>query len=132
LASVLCVFAPSIEALIAGRALQAVGACSAPIAARAIMRDIYDRERLAEMMAYVALAMGLAPSFAPLLGGYLEVWFGWQASFLVVAAFTTLMLVWALFVPETNQHRGLQTSMRAMAGSFGRLLGSREVCLYVL
>lgn len=132
LASLLCMFAPTIEALTAGRALQAVGACSAPIAARAIMRDIYDRERLAQIMAYVALAMGLAPSFAPVLGGYLQVWFGWEATFLAVAIFTALMLVWAIFVPETNRHLGMQTSVRAMAGSFGRLIRSREVCLYIV
>ena len=131
-ATLLCVLSPSIEWLIAGRALQAVGACSAPIAARAIMRDIYDREKLAQIMAYVALAMGLAPSFAPVLGGFLEIWFGWQASFFVVAVFTALMLVWALFMPETNTHRGMQqTSVGAMVGSFGRLLRSREVCLYI-
>ena len=130
--TLLCILAPSIEWLIAGRALQAVGACSAPIAARAIMRDIYDREKLAQVMAYVALAMGLAPSFAPVLGGFLEVWSGWQASFYAVAVFTALMLVWALFIPETNKHRGVQTSIGAMAGSFVRLLRSREVCLYIL
>lgn len=131
-ATLLCVLAPSIEWLIAGRALQAVGACSAPIAARALMRDIYDRERLAQVMAYVALAMGLAPSFAPVLGGFLQLWFDWQASFYAVAGFTSLMLVWALFMPETNKHRGQQTSAGAMAGSFVRLLRSREVCLYIL
>ncbi len=131
-ATLLCMLAPSIEWLIAGRALQAVGACSAPIAARAIMRDIYDREKLAQIMAYVALAMGLAPSFAPVLGGFLEVWFGWQASFLAVAIFTVLTLIWACFMPETNRHRGLQTSVGAMVGSFGRLLRSREVCLYIV
>ena len=59
----------SIDLLIVGRGLQALGACSGPVVARAIMRDMYSREETAKVMAYIALAMGLAPAFAPVLGG---------------------------------------------------------------
>jgi len=39
--SVVCMLAPGIGVLIAGRALQAAGACSCLVAARAIVRDLY-------------------------------------------------------------------------------------------
>ena len=83
--TVMIIVAPSIvrsvDLVIVGRGLQALGACSGPVVARAIMRDLYSREETAKVMAYIALAMGLAPAFAPVLGGYLEVWFDWRASF---------------------------------------------------
>ena len=71
---------------------------------RAIIRDLFGREDTAKVMAYVAMAMGLAPAFAPILGGYLEQIFDWRGSFMVIAVFAAIMLAvsWR-FLEETNK-----------------------------
>jgi len=123
----------SIDLVIAGRGLQALGACAGPIVARAIMRDLYTREETAKVMAYVALAMGLAPAFAPVLGGYLEVWFDWRASFVAVLVFAGAVFLAALRMPETNKYRAANAAERpiTLITNYAMLLRSREYWSYV-
>lgn len=106
LASVGCAFAASMEALIAGRFVQALGASAGPVLARAIVRDLFERDRAARAMALMSSAMALVPLVAPLIGGQLQVLFGWRASFAAMAAFGGIMLLIGVFgVQETNRHR---------------------------
>lgn len=104
LATLLCMVAPSIEVLILARFLQALGACVGPVLGRAVVRDVYGRERAAQVLSYMGMAMALAPAFGPIIGGYLEVWFGWQANFAVLAVFALVILVAIqVTLPETNR-----------------------------
>jgi len=64
----LCGAAWSLPALIAGRVLQAVGACAGIVLSRAMIRDVYDREAAARGLALVMMAMTLAPAISPALG----------------------------------------------------------------
>lgn len=99
-----CAFAPSIEALLFGRFLQSVGACSGAVLGRAIVRDIYGRDRAAKALAYIGVAFSVSPAISPIIGGYLQEWYGWQANFFFLAAVT--LLVWAaawLLLEETNR-----------------------------
>ena len=107
-ASLACMAAPSIELLIAARFLQALGACAGVVLGRAVVRDVYGRERAAKALSYMSMAMALAPALGPILGGLLQVWFGWRANFLVLAAFGTGSLLGVfLLLPETSPQRGL-------------------------
>ena len=104
-------FNKSINILIFMRAIQALGASAGPIIARAIMRDLYSRDLMAKIMSYIAITMGLAPAFAPILGGYLEMWFDWRASFLVILFFCIFVLIFTLAkLPETNRYRSYNSS----------------------
>lgn len=51
--TVLCGFAWSLPALIVGRALAALGGCAGMVLGRAIVRDVYDRERSASALATI-------------------------------------------------------------------------------
>ena len=102
IASIACVFATSIEMLIAARLLQAIGGCGAIVLPRAIVRDLYSGARAGREMAVIAMVMGLAPLLAPILGGVLQTWFGWRSSFIVMAVvgIEAVALVW-WYLPET-------------------------------
>ncbi|MHA1568877.1 MAG: multidrug effflux MFS transporter [Alphaproteobacteria bacterium] len=106
LASIACIFVQSIEALIAARFVQALGACCGPVLSRAVVRDLYARADAARVLAYMGAAMGLIPAVAPVIGGQLEVWVGWRANFVFLTGFAAFVLaaVWGL-LPETNKHR---------------------------
>ena len=98
-ASLACAFSPTIEVLIAARFAQAVGACAGPVMARAIVRDVYERERAARVLAYIGIAFAVSPAITPIIGGYLQAWFGWRANFLFlsgVAGAVLLAVWWAL------------------------------------
>ena len=86
------------------RIVQAIGAASGIVVARAIVRDLFERDRAAAMLGLVATAMVIAPTFGPLIGGVLETAFGWQSIFLFVAAASLAVLAWApRILPETRQ-----------------------------
>ncbi len=94
--------ASSIDVLILGRIAQAFGGCAGMVITRAIIRDVYDRDRGASVLGYVTMAMTIAPAMAPVLGGYLDLWFSWRAGLWVLTAYGALLLLGCLFfLPET-------------------------------
>jgi MFS transporter, DHA1 family, multidrug resistance protein len=84
--SLICALAPSLPVLIAGRAVQALGACAASVLARAIARDLYRGPELTRALALVMIAMAAAPGFSPALGTGMTLAFGWRNIFVLVAA----------------------------------------------
>src|SRR6266566_1360179 len=85
-AGLACALAPGIGVLIGARVLQALGGGTGPVVARAVVRDLYDRERAARVFSYMSMAQSLNPMLAPIVGGYVHEAFGWRAIFWVLAA----------------------------------------------
>ena len=103
-ASLLCAIAPNVEALIILRLFQALGACSGIVIARATVRDLFDHRESARVFSLLMLVMGVAPILAPLLGGYVALFFGWHAIFAVVSIFSAIILAAVYrFLPETRE-----------------------------
>ena len=128
-----CMLAPSIEALIAGRVLQAIGGCAGMSLGRAIVRDVYTRERAASMMAYTTTAIVIAPMIGPTLGGFIDVHLGWRYTFgFVLLLGAAILVAAALALEETHKNRGAVTSVRAMLGSYGVLLRRRDFLGYAV
>lgn len=133
-ATLACAMAPSIEWLIAARFAQAVGACAGPVLGRAIVRDVFGRERSAQVLSYLAMAMALAPAAAPIIGGYLEVVFGWRANFVALMAVGVgLAVMVAGILPETNRYRDrTATRPRRLLANYRRLVADPVYRGYVL
>jgi DHA1 family bicyclomycin/chloramphenicol resistance-like MFS transporter len=105
-ASAVCLFAPTIEVLIAGRLLQAIGACSCLVGARGLVRDLYAPTEGAHMLAGAATIMSIAPLLGPLLGAALYEAFGWRSAFAALAVFALALGAIALArLRETIRHR---------------------------
>jgi len=136
LASVGCVFATSIDQLIVVRFAQGIGACAGPVLGRAIVRDVWGPIKAARALAYLGGAMALAPLVAPVLGGALTVWFGWQANFVLLALFSgvQLVVVWR-WLGESNVYPdATATRVGRMLMNFRILLADRGYlgCLLAL
>jgi MFS transporter, DHA1 family, multidrug resistance protein len=102
-ASLAATAATTIDTLIVARAVQSLGAATGLAISRAMIRDLYDRDRSAAMIGYVTMAMVVAPMIAPLIGGVLDTTFGWQAIFLFIAlASAATMAAAALALPESR------------------------------
>jgi MFS transporter, DHA1 family, multidrug resistance protein len=107
--SVLCMVAVSIEAVIAGRAVQAVGACAGAVASRAVVRDLFEGPELTRAMAAIAMAFSAVPAVAPVVGGVLQMLAGWHGSFAASVLFGVVVLIpVVLFLRETNYRRQAQ------------------------
>ncbi len=117
-ATLACVFSTSIAMLVAARVFQAFGAAGPIILTRAIVRDLYEGPRAARQYAVMSMIMGVTPIAAPVLGGFLQAWFGWRASFFAMGVMgVVLASVVILLLPETNKRR--QTGPLSIAGIFG-------------
>jgi len=98
--------APPLPLVIALRGVQGLfGACSA-VAGRAIVADCYDGPARSRAANWMTIAWATGPILSPALGGYLQVWFGWTASFWVLAGWGVLVvLVATLLLPDTRDTR---------------------------
>lgn len=134
LASVACAFAPSIELLIAARALQALGACAGVVLGRAIVRDIYGHDRAARMLALIGSAMALAPMVGPILGGTVQVLFGWRWNFGILTAFgaATFVIAWIGLAESNDQRDPTALDPGRMAANFRTLLCHRAYLGFAL
>jgi DHA1 family bicyclomycin/chloramphenicol resistance-like MFS transporter len=90
-ASAACAAATSAPLLIAGRFVQALGACAGGVVSRAVVRDRFSHVETARMLSLLMLIMGLAPILGPLLGGFLLTLGGWRLNFWFMAAFGVLL-----------------------------------------
>lgn len=123
--SAVCAFAPGIATLVVGRILQAVGACSGMVLARAIVRDAYPLERVTSVLAYFTLAMAAFPMFTPAIGGALIDFVHWRAVFAVSIGVGSLACVAVAFgVWETRPERAAAAPGGAFAG-LGTVLRTR-------
>ncbi|MBB5047195.1 DHA1 family bicyclomycin/chloramphenicol resistance-like MFS transporter [Rhodopseudomonas rhenobacensis] len=103
-ASVGCIFAETLPQLIAARFLQALGGACGMVIGRAIIRDLYPRERVGSMISLVVAVMMIAQMLSPLLGGVLEISLGWRAIFYVLALVSVLVTILvAVALPETRR-----------------------------
>jgi DHA1 family bicyclomycin/chloramphenicol resistance-like MFS transporter len=122
-ASLACAVAPNIEILIAARALQAFGAAGVVTLPRAIVRDLHSGERAANELSRVGAIMSLAPVIAPLIGGVVQVWFGWRVNFLVITATGIVATAFVWFaLPETLQRRSSEPMSLAVVWTRYRML----------
>lgn len=97
LASVGCAMATTIEQLLVGRFIQALGACSGGVVSRAIVRDRFGHTDTARMLSLMMLIMGLAPILAPLLGTALLSLGGWQTNFWFMVVYGVAIAAAAFF-----------------------------------
>src|SRR3954469_4997207 len=129
-ASAACIFAETLPQLIAARFLQALGGATGMVVSRAIIRDLYSRDRISSMISLVIAVMMIAQMLSPLTGGLLETAFGWRAIFyLITAAALTITVTIAFALPETRRDR---TEAGGFRGDVRHLITSRAFVGYML
>jgi DHA1 family bicyclomycin/chloramphenicol resistance-like MFS transporter len=124
-AALAALMAPDIGVLTAARFIQALGGCAAVVIARAVVRDLFHERESARVFSLLMLVMGLAPMLAPLLGGQLLVFAGWQGIFAVLAGFASLCLLAVAF--GLNETLPLERRAR---GSLGQVFGVYATLLW--
>jgi DHA1 family bicyclomycin/chloramphenicol resistance-like MFS transporter len=129
----MCAAAPDIWTLVMGRALQGAGGASGMVLARAIVRDVYSRQRSAAVIAYLTTAMAVAPMTAPAIGGVLTQFVSWRANFAFIGLIGLAVGVLVLVrLTETHTERETNFGFGEMMAGFGRLLARPIFCGYAL
>ncbi len=132
--SIAILFAPTIGMFTVGRIVQALGGCAAALIGRAMVRDMFHEREAARVFSLLMLIMGVAPILAPLIGGQLLVYAGWQGIFVFLLTFAGLSLIAVTFglgetlPPGRRETRGLISVFTI----YRELLADRRFCGYVL
>ena len=131
--SVGCALSVSIDQIIFWRVFQALGACTGPMLARAMVRDLFARTRAAQMLSTLTIVMAIAPIIGPLLGGQLISVTSWHAIFWLLVGIGLLMLLALRWLPETlPPERRQQGSPLKAFHHYGQLLRNRIFIRYTL
>jgi DHA1 family bicyclomycin/chloramphenicol resistance-like MFS transporter len=129
-----CMLAPSIGALIVFRILQALGGCAGMVIARAVVRDRFNHNEVLHVFSMLMLVMGVAPILAPLFGGWVLLvadwrWiFGVQVIFALIVGGAALMTLTESRSAETAAHARTENAFR----SYGSLLREPRLVGYLL
>jgi MFS transporter, DHA1 family, multidrug resistance protein len=133
-ASILCSLAPDLYSLYATRLVQALGASATMSVGRAIVRDSFASDKMAQVYAYIGAALALGPIVGPIFGGFIEVAWGWRSVFWFITGFGCLMLLTIVFLlRETNTSLNRDATRPArLIGNYATLLSTRLYMGYVL
>ncbi len=127
-----CALATSAEQIIIWRIVQGLGACAAVVIARAMLRDLYEGARAAQMMSILMTVMAIAPLVAPFMGGQILAFATWRAIFWTLAVVGAGTLAALFILPETlpPERRNREKLGRAFA-DYRMLLGEPRVIGYI-
>lgn len=134
LASLFCIWSPSIWTFVLLRSLQGLTASAGIVISRAVVRDLYVGSELTKFFALLALINGLAPILAPIIGAQLLHIFPWQGVFVVLSIIGIIMFVIVgLGLPETLlTERRAQSGIQAAVMTYYRILQDRIFVGYAL
>jgi DHA1 family bicyclomycin/chloramphenicol resistance-like MFS transporter len=100
--SIGCALSGRLSALLGFRVVQGLSAGAGMVVGQAIVRDRLSGAAAQRLIANIMMVFGLAPALAPIMGGWLQVTFGWRANFAFMASFSVILIgscAWAL--PES-------------------------------
>ena len=130
-ASVGCALSQNLTQMLVFRGMQGMFAGAGMVVGRAIIRDVYHGHDAQRVMSMVTMIFGLAPAIAPILGGWLEIWFGWRSVFAFLVVFAgALCLASYRRLPETHPAAKRQPfAPRPLLRAYLRLLGTGRFLL---
>ena len=117
--------------LIGWRVVQALGASAGVALARAMVRDLYDRDRAARVLSTLMTVMAIAPLLGPSVGAQILAVASWQAIFWVLVAIGAATAIAVMTLPETlpSEQRHPETALQLIAG-YGEVLRNRVLLGY--
>jgi len=123
ISAITCALAPNMEALIAARTLQGVAMGACVMAARAIVRDLYEPTEGARVMSQALSGLGLIACTCVPVGGFLTDWMGWRwaLSSLVLFALVTALLIYLYFDESLQQLMGSLCRLYALSVEHGEV-----------
>lgn len=124
----------SIENFYLLRLIQGLCGAAPAVVLGALVRDLFERDRFAQMMSIIMIISMLAPLIAPIVGGYIAKWFHWHAIFhvlMIMGGICTFLVLWK--IPETlSQEKRVPLQFGQVLHNFKEVLSHKATLGYVL
>jgi DHA1 family bicyclomycin/chloramphenicol resistance-like MFS transporter len=128
-----CALSSNITQIVFWRVFQAIGACTGPMLARAMIRDLFARSRAAQMLSTLVIIMAIAPIVGPLLGGQIVRNSTWHAIFWLLVVIGSLMFISLFWLPETlAKEKRIKASLGNVFSNYFFLLKHGKFMRYTL
>lgn len=130
----LCVFAPNFELFLAARALQGLGAGATRVVSVAIVRDLTEGRRMAQVMSMAMTVFMIVPIVAPSVGQLILFAGPWRWIFAALLFYALAVFAWSMWrLPETLRPENT-TPFRpgAIARAYASMLGARQFVGYLI
>lgn len=115
-ASAVAATAPTIELLIAARAVQGFAGAAGVVIGRAVIADLSTGRRTASNLSLITAIGGAAPVVAPMAGGFLAPTVSWRGMlWILVGVAVAMLLVSVLVVPESMRRGSSDTRLAGAA-----------------
>ncbi len=122
--------ATSIEVLNITRFLQGAAASGPAVLAPGLIRNLFSELGAIRAIAAMGSIESLTPGLAPILGAWLFSYYGWEASFTLTAALTSVLII--VIVVRPGLLPSIGTKQVDSAGSYKKLLGNAKYLRYSL
>jgi MFS transporter, DHA1 family, multidrug resistance protein len=131
--SILCVVAPSFELFLAARALQGVGAAATRVISTAVVRDLTEGRRMAQVMSMAMTVFMIVPIVAPGLGQLILFVAPWRWIFGALLIYALILMAWTMLrLPETLRPENTTPFRpRAIANAYASVLRNKQTVGYI-
>ena len=132
LSSLACAIALSVDTLIIFRLFQALGGCVGMVAARAMVRDLFELKDNAKVFSTLMLVVAVSPIIAPTLGGYITLLFGWRYIFGALVVVIVLIIGGIYFLLPESKQPDLNFSLRpkAILKGYSTVIKNSQFAIY--
>lgn len=133
LGTLMALSADNIRFFDTARLLEGVGIGAASVLTRALLSDAFDRTEMSRAFSYITTSANIMPAVAPIIGGYLLLWFDWHAIFIFLLAYTGLLL-WIFSQKIHESHREIKPNFALTAAlkEYGQVVRHRPFLGYLL
>ncbi|MDG2272049.1 MAG: MFS transporter [Halioglobus sp.] len=98
---------PTVRSLMVLRFCQGLILAAAIVPCRSILSDVATGELYKKLVNYMTISWSFGVVFSPVIGGYLQHYFGWEYNFYFLLAYSSIgLLAFSLFYKETHFPQG--------------------------
>ena len=131
IASLACGFAQSIDQLLIARILQGFFAAAEAVMCLAVFKDLFTEQQQVKGFAIYGMAIALAPAIAPVLGGYIHVYLGWEFNFYITAGIGVLTALLIFFLlPESTTPDPGALKFKLIMKRYYAIITNRKFVIY--
>lgn len=131
--SIGCALSQNIEQIVFWRVFQAFGACTGPMIARAMVRDLYIQTKAAQVLSTLTIVMAIAPIVGPLIGGQLIQFSTWHSIFWLLTILGSGIFICIFLLPETHRpEKRTHHDIKTVFATYYSLLSRWQFMRYTL
>ncbi|MHA2890623.1 multidrug effflux MFS transporter [Bacillus cereus] len=130
--SLFCYLAYSIEFLLFSRFIQAFGASTGSVITQTIIRESIDGNKRHTVFAQISAAIAFAPAVGPLVGGWVDQFFGFRSVFFTLVIMSVGIFIYTVTaLPETRSVSTMNRKINVLS-VFTRMIRNPKVLTFGL